>query len=227
MDDRGFDNLIRGLHTWAGSRRALTAVAAGLSVPMITSTASEAAGRNKRRNKRKRSRKAKNVDPGVLFFEALAASMRDAIGDCDALAQAAVDFKQANLAEYDRLASREQGLDAATRKATAQKYQERITQATETLHTLMASCRFRGRSTASICDAVGSDSITPPGAEHGGGSGCDCSCICPISGWTCAGAFFGCVGGSEASCCWFGACAGHICQEQCPNCCNCNIDCCC
>lgn len=228
VDDRGFDDLIRGLHEWVGSRRALTAVGAGLSMPLIPSAGSVdgvSAKKGNRRQKRKRSRKAKSVDRGVLFFESLAAAMKEATGDCDALAQVAANFKQANLTEFTSLASHEEQLDAATRKATAAKYQARITQATETLHTLMASCRFRGTSSASICEAAGSDSVTPPGAEQCG-AGCDCSCICPISGWTCTGLFFGCMGGSEAACCWFGACAGHICDEQCPNCCNCNNSCC-
>ena len=228
MDDKGFDNLIRGLHAWAGSRRALPAVAAGLSMPLIPSTGDVddvSAASGKRRRKRKRARKAKSVDRGVLFFESLAAAMKDASGDCDALAQVAADFKRTNLDEFNDLGVREKQLDAATRKATAAKHQERITKATETLHTLMASCRFRGTSNAAVCAAVGSDSVAAPGAEQCG-AGCDCSCICPISGWTCAGFFFGCMGGSEAACCWFGACAGHICDEQCPNCCNCNNLCC-
>ena len=169
---------------------------------------------------------AKQTDPGVLFFELLAARMKRASGDCDALAQAADDFRREHLAVFLKLANREAQWDADKRARVATKYQERITQATETLHAMVASCRFRGTSTAAICDAVGSsDPITLPGAAQCG-AGCDCSCICPISGWDCAGAFFGCMGGSEASCCWFGACAGHICAEQCPNCCNCGVSCC-
>jgi hypothetical protein len=230
MDDQRFDNLIRALHHKVGSRRALTAFLAGLSLSLIPALdAAAGRGKGKRKNKqkhtRKRARKAKSIDPGVRLFESLAAKMKEATGDCDALAQAAEDFKQAHLAEFNELATREQQWDAETRARVAKKHQARITQATESLHTLMASCRFRGTSDAPICEASGGDPVALPG-EAQCGAGCDCSCICPISGWDCTFNFFGCLGGSEASCCWFGACAGNICAEQCPNCCNCGPTCC-
>lgn len=228
MDDQRFDKLIRALHPMAGSRRALTALLAGLSLPLIPALDAHALrGKRKRQNKRKHARKrtAKSVDPAVRFFESLAAEMQKVGGDCDALAQAAEDFKQAHLAEFNELADRQEQLDAETRSRLAKKHQARITQATETLHTLMASCRFRGTSDAPICEAVGGEPVTLPG-EPQCGTGCDCSCICPISSWDCTLTFFACLGGSEASCCWFGACAGNQCAEQCPNCCNCNVNCC-
>jgi hypothetical protein len=171
---------------------------------------------------------AKRTDPGVLFFELLAARMKRATGDCDALAQAADDFRKEHLAVFLKIANAEQQWDAGKRARVATRYQDRITRATEALHALMASCRFRGTSEAGICAANGSvrgEAVAPPGEAQCDG-GCDCACICPISGWDCAASFFGCMGGSHASCCWFGACAGNMCAEQCPNCCNCGVDCC-
>jgi hypothetical protein len=170
---------------------------------------------------------AKRTDPGVLFFELLAARMKRATGDCDALAQVADDFRREHLAVFLKLEAREQQLDVDERSRLATKYRERITRATEALHALMASCRFRGPAEAGICAPNGSvpgDPVAPPGEAQC--TGCDCGCICPIGGWQCAALFFGCMGGSHAACCWFGACAGHQCIEQCPNCCNCGVDCC-
>lgn len=233
MGDRRFDNFIRALHDSTGSRRALPAFLAGLSLPaFVSSDAVEArdAKKRKRRQRRsaKRKRQQKHLDPGVRFFELLAAEMQQVSGDCAALTQAAANFQQEHQAEFAALQSREQQWDAATRAQVAARYQDRISRATESLHTLMTACRFRGGTETTICapnGAPGGDPGPRPGAVQCS-AGCDCSCICPISGWDCAGSFFGCMGGSHASCCWFGACAGHICAEQCPNCCNCQEDCC-
>lgn len=225
MDIRRFDNLILALPQRAGSRRMVTAFLAGLGLLLVPTPDAEAK-RNKRKKKRK---KAKSADAGALLLEELAAQMQAVSGNCDALTQAAEQFRQAHLAEMTELANTEQQLDAGTRSQAATKHQERITQATETLHTLMAACRYRGASESAICDPpgpdLGGDQGPLPGAPQCG-AGCDCSCICPISGWTCTFNFFGCLGGSHASCCWFGACAGNMCLEQCPNCCNCGLDCC-
>ncbi|HEX5498402.1 MAG TPA: hypothetical protein VFX03_04210 [Thermomicrobiales bacterium] len=175
---------------------------------------------------------SKAADPGVRFFEQLAAELAQETGDCDALKQAVDAFQSAHGDECNKIKSQEEQWDAKKRAKVAKKYQARITRATETLHTLAASCRFRGdvTSEAAVCRPLNNgpagEKEPEPGAAQCDG-GCDCNCICPISGWDCAGAFFGCVGGSEASCCWFGACAGNQCMTQCPNCCNCGVDCCC
>ncbi len=170
---------------------------------------------------------ARQTDPGVLFFESLAARMKGAKGDCDAVAKVAADFQREHRALLRKIRRREQKWDAKTRRRVAEKYQERITRATATLHVLMASCRFRGGPEAPICAVPGGepgDSITLPGEAQC--EGCDCNCLCPISAGECTWSFFSCLGGSHAACCWFGACAGHQCLEQCPNCCNCGVDCC-
>jgi hypothetical protein len=162
---------------------------------------------------------AKNdsTDAGVRLFEKLAARMTRVTGDCEALALAADEFRREHHAELQKIAAREQQWDAEERSRVATAYQERITRAHDALRAAVGSCQFSG--------TPSDDLLTRPGAVTCG-AGCDCACICPISGWDCAWSFFGCLGGSEASCCWFGACAGNICDEQCPNCCNCGVSSC-
>lgn len=229
MDVRRFDHLIHALSQRAGSRRMLTAFLAGLGLLLLpTPDADAKSGKRKRKNRRQKRKKNKAADRGVLLLEQLAAEMTAVSGNCDALAQAAAAFQQTHTATINELITQERQADAETRSRVATQYQERITQATETLHTLMTACRFRGVLEAAICavpgPTPGGDQGPLPGAAQC--TGCDCSCICPISGWDCTANFFGCLGGSHASCCWFGACAGHMCTEQCPNCCNCGLDCC-
>jgi hypothetical protein len=172
---------------------------------------------------------AKNADPAVVVFERLAAEMAQASGDCEAVAKVARRFRKRNLQTLQRLTERERRWDAGTRSRVAIKYQDRITEATGTLHTVLASCRYRGAPETAICrtqknrDSSPRSPLVPGSAQC---TGCDCGCICPISAGQCTLTFFACLGGSEASCCWFGACAGHLCTEQCPNCCNCNVNCC-
>jgi hypothetical protein len=222
VDHQQFDRLTRMSAGAVNRRRIVRSLAAGaLAEVGLAGLATRVEAKSK----------SKASDPGVRLFEQLAAELSQVTGDCDALAQAAQDFHQANAPAIAKITAQEAQWDKNKRAQVAKKYGARITQATETLHTLAASCRFRGNLTSetTICGADSSPSPDkfPPVGEAQCGAGCDCSCICPISGWECAGAFFGCVGGSEASCCWFGACAGNQCQEQCPNCCNCNVNCCC
>jgi len=168
---------------------------------------------------------AQAADPGVIFFELLAAKMKRVKGDCDALAAVAADLHDENLRIVVQIRKREELWDTETRTRVATKYQKRITNATETLHTLMASCRFRGAPEAAVCTPAGGDPVEIPGAAQCA-QGCDCPCICPMTAGLCTWSFFSCLGGSHAACCWFGACASHQCLEQCPNCCNCGVSCC-
>jgi hypothetical protein len=140
---------------------------------------------------------ARRTDAGVLLFELMAARMKQTNGDCDALAAAAEDFRQENLSLFLEIGNREQAWDADKRKQVATRYRARVTRAAESLHAMMASCRFRGATSSPICEATGGGPITPPGDAQCGG--CDCSCICPLSGWACTGSFFGCFFGGAAS----------------------------
>ncbi|HEU5432778.1 MAG TPA: hypothetical protein VFU81_14015, partial [Thermomicrobiales bacterium] len=203
MDDQQFDRLTRLSAAAVNRRRIVRSLAAGALAEV---------GLAGLANRVEAKSKSKAADPGVRFFEQLAAELAQETGDCDALKQAMDAFQTAHMDEFNKIKAQEARWDAKKRAQVAKKFEARITQATETLHTLAASCRFRGTSEATICRAVDSEPSAdkfPPVGETQCGAGCDCNCICPISGWDCAGAFFGCVGGSEASCCWFGACAGN------------------
>ncbi len=229
-----FDNLSRALHGKVGSRRALASAVAGLSVLTISQVDADAKGsKGKRKKNRKKKQANQEAERSVLLLESLVEQLKAVSGDCGALTRAASAFQQQYAADLNQIAAIEQQWDAATRIQLVTKYETRITQATESLHTMMTACRFRGAPEAAICTATGGAQTQTPNSPSFNrpataqcGAGCDCSCICPISGWECAGMFFGCMGGTEAACCWFGACAGHICAQQCPNCCNCGPTCC-
>lgn len=227
MDSPRFDALIRALHQRVGSRRALPAFLAGLGAPLVATAANARTGGQAAADADqagRRRRRKPDLDPGLRLFERLAEELKGITGDCAALTQAAEAFRLENQAQFDDLVTSTQQMDAGTRTRLARKHKGRITRATEALHTLMTSCRFRGAATAQMCGPVGGDPVPRPGEAQC--TGCDCSCVCPISTGDCTFSFFGCLGGSHASCCWFGACAGHMCLEQCPNCCNCGPDCC-
>jgi hypothetical protein len=226
MEHTRFDRFAKSVGRRVTRRNALGPLA-GLGLASVSAVApeSEARKRNTRKSRRRRGRG--RASAGVRLFEELADTLTQAGGDCDALLAAAEDFREQNDTRIDLLRAAEAAWTRAERTERARRDQGRITAATERLHTLLATCGFRGTSATSdslLCGLTPGGDVDPPAPESC--QGCDCGCICPISAGQCTLTFFACLGGSEASCCWFGACAGHQCAEQCPNCCNCNVNCC-
>ncbi len=226
MEHARFDRFAKSVGRRVTRRNALAPLA-GLGLASVSAATPEAEARNRDSRKSRRRRGRGRASAGVRLFEELAATLTRAGGDCDALLAAAEQFREQNDTRIDLLRAVEVGWTRAERTERTRRDQQRITAATERLHTLLASCGFRGTSPALeslLCDLTPGGDVDPPGLASC--QGCDCGCICPISAGECTLMFFGCLGGSEASCCWFGACAGHQCAEQCPNCCNCNNTCC-
>ncbi|MGH2616896.1 MAG: hypothetical protein ACRDJC_16815 [Thermomicrobiales bacterium] len=225
MENARFDRLTKivGRHV---TRRSALGPLAGLGLAGLSAATAETDAKQRRRRKRQRQRG--RASAGARWFDELAETLTQASGDCDALLAAAEQFREQNDARIDLLRAEEAGWTRAERSERARRDQDRITAATERLHTLLATCGFRGTTPALdslLCGLTPGGDEDPPG-QASCQEGCDCGCICPISAGECTLSFFGCLGGSEASCCWFGACAGHQCSEQCPNCCNCNVNCC-
>jgi hypothetical protein len=225
MEQARFDRFAKSVGGRVTRRSALGPLA-GLGLAGLSAVTAETDAKPRRRRKRQRQRG--RASAGARLFEELAATLTRAGGDCDALLEAAEQFREQNDTRIELIRAAEAGWTRAERTERTRRDQGRITAATERLHTLLATCGFRGTTPALdslLCDLTPGGDVDPPGL----GScppGCDCGCLCPISAGECTLMFFGCLGGSEASCCWFGACAGHICTEQCPNCCNCNVNCC-
>src|SRR5690242_7461557 len=65
--------------------------------------------------------KSKASDPGVRLFEQLASELSQVTGDCDALAQAAADFKTEHQAELDKIKAQEAQWDKTKRAQVAKK----------------------------------------------------------------------------------------------------------
>jgi hypothetical protein len=225
LEHARFDRLAKSVGKRITRRNALGPLA-GLGLAGLAAVAPEAEARKHNTLKSRRRGRGRGV-AGVQLYEDLAETLTRASGDCDALLAAAQQFQEQNAARLELVQAAEAGRTRAERTKRARRDQNRITAATERLHTLLATCGFRGATPALdslLCDLTPGGDVDPPGLAAC--QGCDCGCICPISAGECTLMFFGCLGGSEASCCWFGACAGHQCTEQCPNCCNCNVNCC-
>jgi hypothetical protein len=231
MDSAHFDRFTKyvGQHL---TRRVAFGPLAVLGLGSLFTLIAETDAKNKERRKGKQRKRqhrkrhlARRPSAGLRLFEELAATLTKVGGDCEALKAAALAFQADNQARIDLIRGEEAGWDQAQRTAQAIADQLRITAAAESLHALLATCGFRGASpslTSPLCDLPPSGPIDPPGSVAC--QGCDCGCICPLSGWSCTEEFFGCLFGGEAAppnCCWFGTCISHLCLQQCPNCCTC------
>lgn len=214
MDGGRFDVVARLSATGMGRRTLARSLAAGLlggaGLPALAERAAAKPGRRKGPKSGRR---------GVVLFERLAATLERETGDCAALAAAAVAFQQQHQRVLQEILAEEATWSATQRRAAATRDRARITAAAQSLHTMLASCGFRGAVPSPICLAGDGEPAPRPGVVACPG-GCDCSCICPLSAGDCAEQSFACIGGSRDSCCWFGTCVDGNCSSQCVNCCD-------
>lgn len=169
-------------------------------------------------------------DRAVLIYEELAALMNASVGECSDLADQTRDHL-AKYAEVLKLIETEQkAWTKEQREAHADKYGDRIADATATLQFALVRCEHRGDPAKRPDQCAPANGATPASAKAvplmaaipSRWDECDCDNECPISTWDCTQYWIYCTAGDRCACCMSSLCGS---TSHCKNDCNSN-ECC-